>query len=417
MSDVPRFNADEYWWAYDSDINRSDNHYHYFARKHRTGIDICGLLSKDPRVKLLIGDNNLVCSGGGGMGIMHVESLAAWVLWAMHEYGADVTEIKLEEYLNAEKIPVMLTLWVLGIRLKDTINIEDGIQIIPVEKMPESREKENYTDRHRKGGDFPMMHPRPQAAIVGMSERIKVFTQKEARDRTKQGTDAYRVSEEERKHNQTIFNSISKISCLLNAVRGVSCIPYYSTVYGLPDTPMGVGGGGGGSYTSYGVSGLLGFSEINAGTVDDLNTLISQFDTMSIENQSSIYSALDRLRQAKTQGSVSNQILDLCIALEMLLRDNNDRQSAQSFSARGSWFIGTSYTHRKEVFEQLKTIYRYRSRVAHGGVLTRAEVKEIHSNLPKYIGLAEEIVRKVIYNPNVNWSDLQLGKTEPAHRD
>lgn len=408
MSDIYPFELDEFPYTgyYDSrEIARGYRHYFPFVREHPAGVQVCELLSRDPRVKRMIEDINLVRYNDTCTCPLRVEDLAVWVLRVIHKHGHEVAEDELEEFLNTEKIQILMALWVLGIGSEGIIDIGNGFRIIPVDLMPDSREKEEYMEQYLKEMDPHQQYVKPLAAIVYQVERKKVFTQKEFLEKMRQGTDAYKNEEEEKQYSSKIFHSMIKISYLLNAINGISCIPYYMASYGLTVPPILSPGSTGGSHVGYSLVNRRA-SEINIDIVGDLNRLIRAFDALSDKNQRSIYRILIRLMQAKSGADAADKILDLCIALEMMLFRGNCKQRRDllsKFSKRGCCFIRENTEHRRKVRKQLERIYKLRNRVAHGDVLSKEEEEEIFSDWREYVSLAEDITRKFISNPNVNW--------------
>lgn len=110
---------------------------------------------------------------------------------------------------------------------------------------------------------------------------------------------------------------------------------------------------------------------------------------------------LSRLRQSKRKNEIEDKILDLGIALEMALLDDNasQQQLSLSFRLRGSWFISSDEVERSKIYKTLGEIYRYRSQVARNGILCRGDVEKINkirNSYQEYSLLAERIIKKHI---------------------
>lgn len=105
-------------------------------------------------------------------------------------------------------------------------------------------------------------------------------------------------------------------------------------------------------------------------------------------------------------------MLDLGIALEMLLLDDNEKeQLALQFRLRGSWLVGKSSQDRIDKWNLLQEIYNARSSVAHTGMLhknNRLKIEKIQQSLPQYLDLAEAILRKIIISGTPVWRNLVL---------
>jgi hypothetical protein len=139
-----------------------------------------------------------------------------------------------------------------------------------------------------------------------------------------------------------------------------------------------------------------------------------KYDTLNHGEKRRMERILNRLSQAKRRSQIEDKILDLGIALEMLLlQDNSNReQLSLSFRLRGSWLMGQSSEDRLEKYQQLRDIYNYRSDVAHGGVLhggKEVEIESVRQSFPEYQRLAENICRKIIMDGKPDWTRLILG--------
>ena len=208
---------------------------------------------------------------------------------------------------------------------------------------------------------------------------------------------------------------LDEIALLLNSLDGVSCIPYFSTSYNLPDMPIGMFGGSGGGSPVYDIFGYRS-SKLSEAMKDDINNLIDAFCKLSLNDKARIGRILSCLSQAKRRNQIEDKIFDLGIAIEMaLLEDNkNNDQLSLSFRLRGSWLIGKEKKERQNIYRQLRDIYNfynYRSQVAHSGILCGndpAKINIVREHFQEYSLLAEKIIRHLILNGHPNWTELIL---------
>lgn len=376
-------------------------HYSRQIENEGPGAIVLKKLEEDPRAQALQGQR---ISRGSGASIFEISKLAMWYLWAAHEFGSTVAERNLNKFLDSENIPVINILWVLGIEVEKTIELKNGIRIISIKEMPDSPEKEHFLkdetfDRYRFLNDFPM----PEAAITYTCEVAKV-SNSETSDREKD------------KHYGTFSSLLYDVALLLNTVNGASCIPFYSTSYSSREMPMGMFCGRSGSAPRHEIWGSK-TSILSARNALDLNKLLDAFNALSPENKIRMNRVLSRLSQAKRRDQIEDKILDLGIALEMGILDDNKKndQLSLSFRLRGSWLIGSTYEERQDIYQKLKELYDYRSQVAHGGVLCgndRKKIKNVIENFQNYALLAERIIRKLIFNSNPDWTKIILGEIE-----
>ncbi len=376
-------------------------HYSRQIENEGPGAGALKALEEDPRAQALQGQ---LISYGNRASIFEITKLAMWYLWATHEFGSTVAERNLNKFLDSENIPVVNILWVLGIEVDKTIELKNGIRIISIKEMPDSPEKEHFLkDESLDRYGFLNVLPMPKAAITYTCE-VKKISNPETSDREKD------------KHFMTFSNPLYYVALLLNTVNGVSCIPFYSTSYSSREMPMGMFCGRSGSAPLHEIWGSKS-SKLSASNALDLNELLDAFNALSPENRIRMNRIISRLSQAKRRVQIEDKILDLGIALEMDILDDNKKNDQLSlwFRLRGSWFIGSTNQERQDIYYKLKELYDYRSQVGHSGVLcgnNKNKIGKVIANWETYVSLAEQIICKLIYNNKPDWTKIILGEIE-----
>lgn len=352
-------------------------------------------LSKDKRFETL--RDKMVSNGSGGSRF-DLKTFAMWFLWAINEYGEKQAREIMDEFLDSDKVKVLNTLWVLGIECDEIIDLKNGIKIIPLDSMPDSKDKTRF-----KKIDFDTFHFRatkPKAALVAECEIDKVFnTEREP---------GQEVETEHRDISTRLYN----LSHLLNILEGVSCRSYYSTTYTYPGWPMGHFGGSSGGSPVYDIHGF-GSTKISSEQVDEINLLLEKFAGLSDKDKSKFLRILSRVSQAKRRQQVEDQILDIGIALEMALLDdnNNHNQLSLTFRLRGSWLVSQDKEDRHRNYKILRDLYNFRSEVAHTGVLCKndfAKINEVRGRMNEFFSITSKILRTLIENGNPDWTKLIL---------
>jgi hypothetical protein len=200
------------------------------------------------------------------------------------------------------------------------------------------------------------------------------------------------------------------IALVINACRGVFCLPHYSTSYLSDSVPFGPFGGSGGGYGLYDV---VTHSVVSAGPElgEQVAKLYAAFRKAPPDQKSRFRIILDRLSQAKRRHKLEDKILDLGITLEMLLlRDNSNKdQLSQSFRLRGSWLLGKTPEDRRSLYHLLKELYGYRSEVAHGGVLLKQSRAGAAEKYQEFEKIAEDACARIICDGEPKWEALLLG--------
>ena len=212
--------------------------------------------------------------------------------------------------------------------------------------------------------------------------------------------------------HQDKSTNLFDIAAILNAVNGIVCVPYCHTCYFPEHQPPGIFGFSGSSSPILDVS-TKRVGRITADSIPLVNGLMASFVKAQDNEQDRIRLILSRLSQAKRRFQAADKLLDMGIALEMLLLDDNQKdQLSLQFRLRGSWFMGSTPAERIEKYELLHEIYGARSAVAHTGSLPKKggiNEHNLQEIFPKCEELAEGIVQKIILTGKPNWRNLVLG--------
>lgn len=389
---IPKIEIEPYAVIHDYQT-RTFMQYVNIIEKEVIGHSIVAMLNKDPRVMSLSGK---MISSGNGAQIFEVKTLAMWFLWCANEHGLENAKQFLEEFLNNDEISVINTLWILGIEVDEPIILTDDYIIQPIENMPNSGDKEYFLQS--KIQHIHKRSPTPVCAITKICSVNKTWGQ------------------EPLENNATILQyqeasqRLYDISLLLNALNGISCIPYYATSYVDSKVPLGPFGGSGGGSNTYDVL-AHGRSKLPIAEAKKINELMEKY-LLSNEKER-FQRVLNRLSQSKRRIRIEDKILDLGIALEMLLLDDNPNNSqlALSFQLNGSWLLGFDKEDRVNKYKQLKNIYKYRSQVAHSGLLCKGDpkkIEQVYKEFSEYLIIAENICQKVIKEGIPDWDKLIL---------
>lgn len=202
-------------------------------------------LRSDPRVQALAGK---MLSRGSVAHRFQDEVLGMWFLWRANETDSETATHDLQCFLDADEINVLNTLWVLGVEVEEPTTLADGFALLPIESMPDSWDKEAFLQMQPDPCRPPV--PVPSCAIVKQC-RVHRDEPEMQGNPERDTSDFWAVS-----------GRLQDVACVLNAAEGLSCLPFFSTSYVLPDTPVGPFGGGGGGTTVYDV---LGYGVIRPG--------------------------------------------------------------------------------------------------------------------------------------------------------
>ncbi|WP_203249973.1 HEPN domain-containing protein [Cysteiniphilum marinum] len=378
--------------SFENDINtRLYLQYYGLIKNNKIGKQTLLRLEQDNRVKELQGK---MISQGQSAHQFNTENLAMWFLWAHNEFGEVIANNSLNAFLDDQLIGIMNSLWVIGIEVDESIQLSNGIRIIPAKEMPLSREQEHYL-KH----DSHILSSRIVKPQVAISKIVKV---------PKIGDSNFMIQDSK---IQESYKSINDVCLILNAMKDIYCMPYFSTSYSLSQTPFGPFAGSSGSYPWYDITGSHS-KKLSIDEVENLELLIKSYAKKSDTEKSKFSMLLSRVSQAKRRNEIKDKILDLCIALEMALLGDTKEQLKLTFSLRGSNLISTNNEENFSIFKALKDLYDYRSAVAHTGSLGKYEKKARH-NYSRYQAIAERIIIKLICEDQLrksqDWEKLILG--------
>ena len=89
------------------------------------------------------------------------------------EVGIETADANLNEFLNADRIACNAVIWIYGVAPTDVMALTESIDIFPVEKMPESGDKEDILRNRLKNRTSIMLAP--SAAIVTRVLTSKIY--------------------------------------------------------------------------------------------------------------------------------------------------------------------------------------------------------------------------------------------------
>jgi hypothetical protein len=128
--------------------------------------------------------------------------------------------------------------------------------------------------------------------------------------------------------------------------------------------------------------------------------IASVFNSLINNNHNKIQIANKRLRYSYLRDNEEDSILDIIIALETLLSDNEKSELTYKLSMRIANLISyfTPNYNSVEVFTHMKKIYDYRSAVVHGSnkLDSKREIKIENKPAIKTISLANDYLREIL---------------------
>jgi hypothetical protein len=84
-------------------------------------------------------------------------------------------------------------------------------------------------------------------------------------------------------------------------------------------------------------------------------------------------------------------------------------QLSLTFRLRGARILTNDATERKKIYDDLKDIYEYRSKVAHNGAITRQDRDRLQDNINRYEALASNICSTILLKgKSLKWEEILL---------
>ena len=100
--------------------------------------------------------------------------------------------------------------------------------------------------------------------------------------------------------------------------------------------------------------------------VQDVGRLMNRYSQLSDQSRARVDLALRRVRDGTERSEMEDKVIDLCIALEALFIDTENRKQKKRIASRGSWYFADSTAERNQTRLQIEEFYDYRSDIVHG---------------------------------------------------
>ena len=134
-----------------------------------------------------------------------------------------------------------------------------------------------------------------------------------------------------------------------------------------------------------------------------------------LDGRSDLNLAIARWRRSKRANTEYEKLIDLRIALESVLLNENSGTAEKSFrlASRGAWLLGETFDGRESHFETLRHTYAYASSVIHGGTPKIKKDRNLKSDITNAQNFCRDAILKLTTTGkalnNADWSALILG--------
>ena len=385
-----------------------------------------------------------------GQGSISLDSIAHWLLAQARTCPPEECVGRLMGAVEKNESPLLEIVPVWGISPRDSIDLGEGIKIVPIQDLPPSRLKDLFTGkkRHRFSFDIANSSPRPGAAIVKETVHGPLYessTSEAASASRRQGElmlSALMAPTEAEK--QAAFAEMAKTMDPLKAARESTSIYDIAEELALvvalctarPIFPLGqwyqrpinlplVGTLGGYSGPTNDHPFYIPVDQQDY-PVAEIEALVQRYRSLDPHTRRRLKTPLSRLNQGRRQQAhhtVEAAAIDLGIAAEALLTQDRDRDAPISFTlrARGTLLLNGTSEERRRNYEVLRNLYEIRSKVAHEGSIVdrtniphserdRVRLREVSTTIRSAEAVCIALVRKIIETGQFpSWDALMFG--------
>jgi hypothetical protein len=349
---------------------------------------------------------------------------------------------------NESQLLEIVPVW--GIAPRVTIDLGEGMKIVPIQELPPSRLKDLFMGkkRHQFSFDIANSSPRPGAAIVKETIHGPLYepSSSSAAAASRQQSELLLrfLSAPDEADKQAVLAELGELMDPLKAARESTSIyndaEELVTVVALstpqPIFPLGqwyqrpidlplVGTLGGYSGPTNDHPFYIPVDQQDY-PVDEIEDLMQRYRRLDPTTRKRLRTPLSRLNQGRRQHTyhtVEAAAIDLGIAAEALLTQDRDRDAPISFilRTRGTLLLGGSPEERRSSYAALRDLYDLRSKVAHEGLIVdrtnilnsereQARLREATTKVLAGEEVCKALIRKVIdLGAFPSWDELMFG--------
>jgi hypothetical protein len=336
-------------------------------------------------------EGTMFCIGGMAVAMNAVPLCEGLILRARRSNCAEAIEA-LAWCLRSDTLYTEIAL-IAGISVREKIELSDGYCLCPPDQVPSQEfQQRRLADEQRFGFDkFGFTDRRKVGAALLRTRTNKRFCQ----------PDKVPASDDQ---------ALAQIVALL-ALVGPSSPIAYRIFNELDDNDILKGVTGGGFFGNRDETRVVKNVELDRLMFDDFKDVVAKYRLLSEKDRAHIAVPLHRLNESVRHQSEVDMALDLGIALESILRNDNDKeQLTLQFRLRGAWLLGDDGDHRAALFQQFGDIYTLRSQAAHKGILSTKKGTTPAAVISGGQKLCAEAIKRIILKGGFpDWRALLIG--------
>lgn len=144
----------------------------------------------------------------------------------------------------------------------------------------------------------------------------------------------------------------------------------------------------------------------------EAQAVVKSFSELSVDDRNIMHIAMDRLGKAQIRQDDGDSAIELSIALESLLGDEDPHEMTHKIAVRAACLIGGSSEVRLQTYRVTKRIYDIRSKMVHRGCLTEKVKKSAPDVISSATRLCVDVCKKILQEKAIpDWLAFDLSKT------
>jgi Apea-like HEPN len=309
--------------------------------------------------------------------------VCGWLLTRAQTIGVDSAIKELKSFFKKDEVVYVEVFALSGCKPPKSINI-GSIQIMDWSAIPDSTTKNSIARASWQiGGGSP-----PTAALVRKHSRKLKFHDT-----------AGSVG-----HSFTDVDELLDLARCLLITQKIGVKPIYHWIAPLIDVPLSAGG-----VSIYGQTNMFVPVDSSQWSPKKINNMAANFRKLDPKFRERLRLAIDRLGLSIQNFNPVSAALDLGIAAESLLLENDNQEIKHKFALRAAKFIGGGLDEKKKNFETMKEVYDLRSSVAHSGQIRKNRQEKAREIISEGQSLTISVLEKLVKNrEGPDWDTMAL---------
>ena len=296
-----------------------------------------------------------------------------------------------------------------GLPIEQEIKLTDNIRLVNIDNVPASSQKLALTDSRRllygSSTNAILNHLVPQSALM-MAQTIEPLTYNPENISVSEDAIIY--------HNDTeVFDEIVLVLTLLGPRLVLSASQWFS----FDDESLNNIVGSASSSFFHEITPSRALATNSFSDLSQTQALVSHYFMFNGKERPRVRAALSRLNMALCRCSSGDKALEICIAIEAILADKDDKmEKNHKIKIRAARLLGGNIASRKENSEVINCIYSIRSELVHSGTTNQTKKygsKEHKASASEMVDrgarICAEIIKIIILNGSIpDWHEFDI---------